>query len=68
MITIENLIRLFFVLIHIFILISYSSVLYSVRRASEQTQIHLPMPWKLLMLITFLFVIFNILFVVIVKL
>lgn len=68
MITVETFVKLSFILINIVILSFYLPAIYSVRRAEEQTQISPSMPWKWLMLIAFLLVIFNIVFVVVIKL
>jgi len=61
------LLQISLVLMLVSLLIFYLLVVYSTRRARVQTGVPIPVSWKWMMLITFLVILFSILFILFVK-
>ena len=64
---IEIFIKSFFILILLLLLFFYALVVFAAKRASSQTKIPIPVFWKWIMIINFLFILGSIIFIALVK-
>jgi len=64
---IETFIQLFFILILLLLLCFYVLVVFSAKRAISQTKIPIPVFWKWIMIVNFLFILGSIIFIALVK-